>query len=359
MQRLNVHALAFRERGFTLIELMISVTIGMLILAAMTAMLVNNSAAQAEIEKANRQVENGRYAFDLLSADLRNAGYYGEFDPTVLTAPLTMPDPCLATIADFKAALPLYVQGYDNVAANVLSCLSDVKPGTDIVVVRHTATCVIDAGNCNASGSGGPYFQASLCNNATELSSSSVDDFYALANDIASLDRHQRDCTSVAGSGTLAVVRRLEIHLYFVANNGLTTDGIPTLKRARLANNGGSLGVTIEPLVEGIENLQMEYGLDTNSDGAADVFTTSPASHAGCVLPACAVTNWTNVVSTKVNLLARNLEPSLGHIDRKSYVLGNLSDGSPNTIAATGDQYKRHVYQALGVLWNPAGRKAP
>ena len=130
---------------------MIAVAIGLLILAGMTTLFVSNSKAQTEIEKANRQVENGRYAVSLLAGDLRNAGYYGEFDPTELATPAPLPDPCALTIAALKDGLPLHVQGYDNAAASVLSCLTDVKAGTDVLVLRHARTCVAGAANCDAA----------------------------------------------------------------------------------------------------------------------------------------------------------------------------------------------------------------
>jgi type IV pilus assembly protein PilW len=344
-----------RDRGFTLVELMIAMTIGLLIFAGMTTLLVNNSRAQGEIAKANRQVENGRYAIQLLTGDLRNAGYYGEFDPTVLASPATLPDPCATALNELKVALPLHVQGGD---AN-LACLEDVRSSTDVVVVRHAATCILGSANCDAIGAAGPYFQASLCNNASELGSGSSIDFYALGNDPADMTRHRRDCSALAGSGTPAALRRLETHIYFIANNHLDGDGIPTLKRAEVLANGNNIEIAIVPLVEGIENMQIEYGLDLDGDGISDANTPAPASHGGCVLAACAVANWRSVVSLKLSLLARNIERSSGYIDSTSYVLGSLADGSANTVAATGDHYRRHVFQAVVALSNPAGRSAP
>jgi type IV pilus assembly protein PilW len=250
------------------------------------------------------------------------------------------------------------VQGYDNVSASVLSCLSDVKAGTDVLVVRHAATCVAGVGTCDPLTAGGPYFQASLCNNASELMSATSADYYRLDITVAAMDRRQRNCTSVAGSGTLASIRRFEQHIYFVANNNTSSDGKPTLKRAEISSDGSSITHTIVPLVEGLENLQLEYGIDTNSNGVADVFSTNPATHAGCAgTGACAVSNWSGVVSVRLNMLARNLETSTGYTESKTYALGNNSDGSANTVTAGSDGYKRHVFQSLVGLPNPAGRR--
>jgi type IV pilus assembly protein PilW len=347
-----------RQHGFTLAEMMVAVAIGLLLLAAMSSLFMNNSRAQSEIEKANRQIENGRYAIQLVGGDLRNAGFWGELDPNDVAAPTDVPNPCSTALADLRLSLQVHVQGYDNVSATVLSCLSDVKAGTDILVVRHAATCVAGVGTCDALSAGGPYFQASLCNNASELMSASSTDFYRLDVTSAAMDRHQRNCTTVAGSGTLASIRRFEQFIYFVANNNTSGDGRPTLKRAEITSSGSTISHTIVPLVEGVENIQLEYGLDTNNNGVADVFSTAPATHSGCAgTGVCAVTNWSNVVSVRLNMLARNLETSAGYSESKIYTLGNNSDGSANTVTAGSDGYKRHVFQSLVGLPNPAGRR--
>jgi type IV pilus assembly protein PilW len=352
---MHLHRLPPRaQRGFTLAELMIAVALGLLILAGMTTLFVNNTRAQGEIDKANRQIENGRFAVSLMSGDLRNAGFYGEFDPTRLATPAVLPDPCALTVAALKEALPLHVQGVDNVtAASAPGCIDDVRAGTDVLVLRHTRTCVAGDSNCEPTSAGGPFFQASLCNNPSELDSGEVNDHYALALTTAGMTRHKRDCDQSAGSGTLAPVRVYETHIYFIANNDNSGDGIPTLKRAELGSAGGAISMTIVPLVEGIENLQVEYGIDSSGDAVSDLFAADPGTAAGCASAGCAPGHWRNTVAVKLHLLARNLEPSQGYTDTKSYQLG------ANSVAAAGDHYKRHVFQAMVNLPNPAGRKLP
>lgn len=338
-----------RQRGFSLPELMIAAAIGLVILAGMSTLFVSNSKAQGEIEKANRQVENGRFALSLLAADLRNAGYYAEFDPTVLAQPSALPDPCTLTVAPLKLGLPLPVQGVDNAGSASLGCLTDLKAGTDIIVVRHTRTCIVDASSCDPASAGGPYFQASLCNNPTELDSGDVADYYALDIDTALMQRHRRDCSQTPGSGTLAAVRRYDTHIYYIANNDNSGDGIPTLKRAEISSNAAGLVATIVPLVEGIDNLQLEYGVDTSGDGTPDSYTPAPST----------VANWTSVMTVKVNLLARNLEATPTYLDDKTYNLGRDASGAIVTVGPLNDHFKRHVFQAVVDLPNPRGRRLP
>ncbi|MGZ3181563.1 MAG: PilW family protein [Telluria sp.] len=340
-----------RQAGFTLAELMIAITIGLLIVAGMTTLLVNNSQAQSEIERVNRQIENGRYAMEVISNDLRNAGFMGELDPTKLTTPTRIHDPCSTTMSDIADGLQFAVTGVDNADSSTVSCLSDIKSGTDVIVVRRTETCFADGTDCDAASAGGPFLQVSLCMNSTELESNTPTDWYKLGATTSGMDRHQRDCTTVAG------VRRYLTHIYYIATGNDDNTSVPTLKRADIVSDAtGNMSVNTVALVEGIENLQLEYGMDTTtpaSDGVADVFTSAPSTYSGCGgdAQACAVTNWKNVVSVQVSLLARSADQSPGWTDNKSYVLGAV------TVTAPGDHYKRHVFQAMIGLPNPAGRK--
>jgi len=330
MHRVNPPRAA--ARGFTLPELLVAVAIGLLILAGMTTLFVRNSRAQQSVERANRQIENGRYAIDVISTDLRNAGYYGEYDPTELPTPPGVPDPCALTVGALKAALPLHVQGYD-AGATMPGCLTDQKSGTDVLVVRHTRACVKGNPNCDDSDPAGPLFQASLCNNPSELGSGDPADHYALDTDPSTLTRHARDCTQVAGSGSLAPVRRFLTHIYFVANNDNGSDGIPTLKRAELRLVDGNLQFVIVPLVEGVDTLQLQYGMDIDGDGVVDTWTATPDGANACALPACAAANWRNVLSVRVALLAKNTDGVAG--------------------------VKSQPFQTTVLMPNPTGRKLP
>ena len=70
--------------GISLIELMVSITLGLLVLSGVLTAFFNQSAARNEVERTSRQIENGRYAVDLISTDLRLAGFFGEFNAGVV-----------------------------------------------------------------------------------------------------------------------------------------------------------------------------------------------------------------------------------------------------------------------------------
>ena len=64
-----------RQSGFSLIELMIAITLGLVILAALTSFFVQTSGNRTEMERNTRQIENGRYAIDAMREDIGLAGF--------------------------------------------------------------------------------------------------------------------------------------------------------------------------------------------------------------------------------------------------------------------------------------------
>ncbi len=350
------------QRGLSLVEFMISIAIGLIILAGVTTIFVTNNKTRQELETTSRQIENGRYAMQLLTEDLQMAGFLGPYVPPTTAPGLTsLPDPCAADLATIDGARLLHIQGYDNPASSTisgLSCLSDVKSGTDILVVRRAGTCVVGAAGCDAFLNGAPHLQVSGCSTDTAPASPYVPTGqttqpYYLFTTAASPPLRKVSCAA----GATADVRRYRTHIYFVANNNIGSDGIPTLKRAELGANASGSGsaMTIVPLVDGIENVQFEYGIDTNGDGAPDLYTSDPSSYGGCSGSAC-VQNWWNVMAVKVSLLARNTRSTPGFIDSKTYALGLDASGNPYTVTPGGN-YKRHEYSSTARLANPAGRR--
>ena len=98
-----------RQLGISLIELMISITIGLGLLAALTTVFVNSSRSQAELTRAAQQIENGRFAIQTLQDDVWHAGFYGRHIAYTTTAPVALPDAC-STNLDTAVAAPTPVQ---------------------------------------------------------------------------------------------------------------------------------------------------------------------------------------------------------------------------------------------------------
>jgi type IV pilus assembly protein PilW len=112
------------------------------------------------------------------------------------------------------------------------------------------------------------------------------------------------------------------------------------------------------PLADGIEQLQIEYGIDTDGDGSPDQYTADPTTFTSPACGGCtAAINWANVMAAKVHVLARSSETVPGHVDRKIYELGTAADGTPIRLGPFNDGYSRHVYSTVVRLMNPSARR--
>jgi type IV pilus assembly protein PilW len=295
-------------RGYTLVELMVSITIGLMVLAALVTLFAGNSRQRAEVERANEQTDNGRYALQLLSEDLRDAGYLASFNPGTVTGPNpqlaipgALPNACATDLPTLNSAIALAVQGYDN-GANAPGCLADLRAGTDILVVRRASTCAVGTAGCDPQVAGDVYLQASGC--TTEFSAGT---FYALDTSALNLNLHQKDCV------TLALLYQYRTHIY---DTNVPTSGSPAL------------------------------------------YVANPNTYNGCA-PALCVSYWRNTVAVQVNLLARNQTVTQGYTDTKTYTLGLTAGGAANVVGPFNDGFKRHLYSTVARLYNPAGRNSP
>lgn len=339
-----------RQRGLSLIELMISITLGLIILTAIALVFVNASSARTELERVSRQIENGRYAIDLLSSDLRLAGFYGELDVAQIAGTALPADPCSLTAATWTSAIPVHLQGYDNAGFASANCaLTNLKANTDVLVVRRVRTCVAGTAGCGTVDTGRPYVQVSLC--ATDPG---IDKHVLGVQGTATFSFRKKDCTATAEK------RQYYVHIYYISTDNGAGQTIPTLKRLELDLSGGAPAWRTSALVEGIEEFNLEYGIDQDGDGAPDTYTADPNDFpVGACAGTCPLNNWMNVVTVQMNILARNLEASPDYTDTKTYVLGNDKNGAAVTVtpAAPDNKIRRHVYSGLVRIANVSNRR--
>jgi type IV pilus assembly protein PilW len=96
-----------RARGFSLVELMISVVIGLLVVAAAITVFASNSRTYTATESLGRIQENLRVAFELMGRDIREAG--GSACGSELKVMNVLKNGSTAWYADFGSS----VRGYD------------------------------------------------------------------------------------------------------------------------------------------------------------------------------------------------------------------------------------------------------
>ncbi len=329
--------------GASLVEIMVSLVIAMFLLLGLASVFGTSSRTSADLGRSLQQIEYGRFAVQTLSDAIALAGYYDRL-PAMLAAPGALPDPCeINDMTALRAATAFSIQGYNAPATSPLSCIPAANhvAGTDILVIRRANTSTTASGSLTAA-------EVYLQTNADPSNS---------ANPIIALGTAANFTLKNKDGTTVAPIRKYHVHIYFIAPCSIPTGGgttctgatddsgspIPTLKRLELRVDpvDSTRKMTLISLVEGIENMQIDYGIDTDLDGVPDNYSTTTATVAG----------WANIIAAQINILARNLDTSPGYTDAKTYDMGA---GGTSTL---GGAFKRHVYNTVVRLANPEGRR--
>lgn len=345
---------ALRQSGFSLVELMIAVTLGLLLLAGVGHIFLGSKQTYRMQEGMSRVQENGRFALGFLSRDIRMAGYVGcSKNVGTINNTLNGPPPSFdpargiqgweytgtgpgATYGLNAGAAPVSTTGgaWLTAGGNVLDDFKAL-PGSDIVRIWTSGP----DGPATIVNPGGITPGANTTVRVVPPTIPFADDEILLLSDCSSADIVQA-CTvqSVNGGtemqftlsqgcnpGNIAAltlgtqaggeVVRLVSYIYYIGKRGDIAANPPALMRRPLNYDGAVAGAP-EELIEGVESMQILYGEDTNGDGSADR-----------QVAANQVADWTRVVSTRAALLVRGEEQTNSTADTATYDLaGTLID---------------------------------
>jgi type IV pilus assembly protein PilW len=300
-----MHALVYSQRGAGLIEVLISITLGLLVLAALLKSYDDSKATFRVQDSLSRLQENARYALHLIGRDLRMTGYRGCARDSAL-APINN---TLNNAASFLYDFQTPVQGFEgnrngSWSPALPAGFGAVTAGTDVVALRG----VLDEGTVVRQEM--PNTSADLRITANLNPPPAVEGDIVMVSDclgsaIFQITRYtvssgnivHQTGTGSPGNSTQDLGRRYPVGSqlfrvstisYFVRDSG-TGSGPALWRRA-----GGD---PAQELVEGVQNLQVQYGEDTDGDLMPDVYRN--ANQVG---------SFRNVVSIRIALLFRSLE---------------------------------------------------
>ncbi|HZD53199.1 MAG TPA: PilW family protein [Woeseiaceae bacterium] len=332
-----------RQTGVTLVELMVSLVLALLLTAGIIKVFSGNHVTYEFNQSLSRIQENARFALDHIAYDARMAGYKGCISNVKVYNNLNAPN-------NFRDDLQNGIQGFDangtsdgdsyGATATNPAPSSDVNawtpalppeltdkviPGSDVLVVRGVSGAGVSLASpfTNAAQifvspdhdfAEGEILVVSDCQKASIFQVTSVN---AIPNHNIV---HSKDSTQTPGNaiadwppeqayGLGAEAGRLQTQAFYV---GQGANGAPALFQLRLARQSAKQSsFQPEELVENIETLQVRYGLDTDADEAIDNWVTADA-----------VTDWLNVLSVELTLLARAPEEYGTDVDDVDYTLG-------------------------------------
>ena len=320
-----------RQLGVSMLELLIGLTLGLVVVGVIVSFFGPASEHRRNLENSGQMFDNATYAAELLSDEIRAAGFFGELQSATTTWQAA--DPCAVTPAALgwassPATAPLPLVGIGAADATP-GCISNRRAGTSMLTLRRADFAVTPVAGLPQ----GIHLQVSTCGADPAAKP------FVVSGSAASMDLRVRNCTNVAPA------RRLHVRTYFVECAGDCGAGTaPRLTRAELATDGT---IALTPLVDGIEDLRFEYGFDTDNDGLPDVYRVALSGVAGA-----ADNDWSNVVAVRLFVIARSRDPVAGHVDAVTFDLG-----LHGTLAAAGDGFKRHIHTTLVRVMNVAGAR--
>lgn len=297
-----------RQRGLSLVELMIAMTLALVLTAAVISVFASNRHSFTQDQNVQRMQDDARHALRELTFDLSMAGHYGDLlvpGSVTLDGGLTLTSDCGPVGAPewmYQTIQPgtgnsLSVVALDNAtaaeAAANFSCIGggEFLDGTDVVSIKRVAGARVAAPT-----NGRVYLRT---NGTVGLLFKEPTGAPAIAVPLPRADWEYRPS------------------IYYIRNFAYEAgDGIPTLCKKVL--RGAQPGMTTECLAAGIEDMQIEYGIDVNGDGFANVYMPSPS-----------LVEMQRVVSARVALLARTTEIDTRYENDKTYTLSNTDPYAP------------------------------
>ena len=335
-----------RVKGFTLVEMMVALLLSLIATSAVLAMYITTSKNIAQDEKHSYLQENSRYALKQITKDLVIADFWGQMlsPDTISTSLAVSVNSCADEVNLYDASEAILYNNYHISPATETFTLcpgiaTDRVANTDVLIIKRvegspTATTFIDTNDID----GDSDTTEVITTGGSNLVNGEI---YLRTNGIAGSFINTANPTNLptTGEGDWRYI----VSAYFIRDHFESPgDGIPALCRMSLLA-GNSLGNSEtgnvdEPqcIAQGVEDLHLEFGIDSDNDGYANQYLSAPT-----------VTDLTQVVSAKVHLLIRSSTQDPGYTNPKTYQLGDV------TYAAFNDNYYRRVLSTTVGLRNP------
>ena len=365
MTHIHTRTPPHRQRGLSIVELMVTKVISLTLLAGVVQIFLSSKTTYRTQEALSRLQENARFAVSLVNRRVRLAGYMGclSIDDSSFTTKLNGG-------TDFAFDLGTPIEGfeangtgvgnsYSITASNPAPATSSggwtpaldadlvgrAIPGSDVVVVRNASTTSYPLVEPYQDSAGffvrspnqfavGDILIATDCVKSTAFQGTNVTDAGTtpggtdktnIRHAMASMTPGNVTATWTESYQAGAELMRAETSIYYI---GQGASG-PSLFHRSLQTSAGSSGLTSEELVEGVESMQIVFGEDTSADGSADAYRS-----------AAAVANWDNVVSLRIALLMRSneevrMDPDTSTYDLAGTIVNPVDDRRLRDVVST------------------------
>jgi len=296
------------QTGMTLIEIMIALLIGAFLLGGVLQIFTGSKQTYRMQEGLSRLQENGRFAMDFISNDIRMAGYRG---CNGLTPIAGVSNDSTVFLSDFNTS----IQGFESTSSSawtpaINAAITSPLGGSDVITIRRaneqgnlvTAHVTGSANLTLAATTGlaaGDVVLVSDCSGAEAFQISSI------GGNVITLQ------SAPSRSYNGGEVSLINTSSYYVRSTPIKTDRatITANDRLSLYRRTGSNGA--EELVEGIEQIHVWYGVDTDLNPATGISTDYVPNYYVTANTVNTANNWASVVSIRISLLAVTLDDNL------------------------------------------------
>ncbi|WP_448683154.1 PilW family protein [Pseudomonas nicosulfuronedens] len=309
-----------RQRGLSLVELLIATAVGLLLLAGVIQVVLSSKRSyQGSVALAELQ-ENGRFALEAMAQDLRNAGFTGACPAGLVNASGSDN----ARYAVEKSAIEGYGAGMPAVAWMPSGRLAN----TDAVLLRYAAEPVLEV-------------RSIMADRLLLSSSSAVSGAFYLLSDQQSclLLRNAGNASSLIADRSLehflasaARVYSYRYAIYWIGRGEAGTPGLFVTDNSETTDKPQT-----SELVNGVAGMSLRYGV---AAADSDVVAAYKAARE------MTVDEWRRVRTVRVSLL---LQSQTREVDEAPKSL--VFDG--RTLAPEADRRLRLVMGSTIALRNP------
>ncbi|WP_293373082.1 PilW family protein [Nevskia sp.] len=331
---------AARSRGFSLVELMVTIAVALLLLVGIARVFITSKQSYRVQESTSRMQENIRITSDYFNRHLRLADFWGGVpasNVTVIGTPLYKgPGSCENSwIANPMAGIVGYTGAAPDPAGAVSDCFDDYNyvANSDVIAIRYANPDIYVNTAALSSGAGALLDYGRLYVRTKVGRDARLFDAGASSQTPTPLNAA---IAAVAGDAAEGVFNyQFQNVVFFVQNVNYGNGPVPTLSMLRLTE----ADLRPDPLVDGIEMLAFTFGLDTNDDLQVDSYREAAA---------IAVTDWHQVLSVRVSFVARGDELD-NVVDTAQYAMtatrcyGPTTSACPMTYSAAAARYQRRL----------------
>ncbi len=303
-----------RFRGFSLIEVMIALVVGLLVLMVCIQVFLSSKQTYRIQDGLARLQENARFATFILAKEARMAGYLGCSNPDLIVPNVVSQNPPEDAVfaadqvingsrwdAGSETWLPSLPTNLQGLVANESDTLTIRRISQNTIKLKNPMQnpnnpLVVENGRLGIEA--GDIVMVTDCTVADVFTAGANGNASAITHTVAN---NTTNDFSKAYTTEAIVAELISTHYYIQDTGRVTSTGQPVMGLFSMDMNG-----TEQEIAEGVERMRILYGVDSDGDGIVDTYAGANTVESN--------NWWPQVLSAQIRLLFNtvdevNMEP--------------------------------------------------